>query len=211
MKKTLAASFLYLTSAAAFAQGYAGVVAALSSIDAGCNNQLSCDKKGRAFKLYAGANLAKDKQIDFGIGRLQAIEVSVIGFGKASSNGTTILFNPDFVPSDPAAQITAATSQSRTANALTLAGVAKFPIMEDMAFVARGGVAYVSSTVRYYVQGGQNGSETSTKLKPYLGVGFEFEAVKGLRVVGSFDWTKFDVVDQKGGLKALGVGAEVTF
>lgn len=211
MKKFVAAFVLSLTGVAAFAQGYAGVVAALSSVDAGCSDQLSCDKKGHALKVYFGTALAKGNQIDFGIGKLQSVEVGLIAFGKGASTSTTVLYDGNTDPADPASHIVVPTSRSITANALTLAGAAKFPIVDDLAVVAKGGLAYVSSTIRYYTQGGQNGSETATKLKPYLGLGVEFEAMKGFRIVGSYDWTKFDVADQKGSLKALGLGAEIGF
>lgn len=214
MKKILLGSFFCIVSVSAFAQGYAGAVAALSKMGLNCDGQASCDKKGRAVKLYVGSNLSQEKQIDFGVGRLQAVEVSFIGFGKSSSNGTGYLYDPNVDILDPAAPsplYPVPTSKSVTANAITFAGVLKFPIVEGAGAVARVGAAYVSSTARYYVQGGSNGSETSTKLKPYIGLGLEYEAVKGLRFVGAYDWTKLDVSNQRGGLQSLGLGAEMDF
>lgn len=205
MKKVIVSCSLFLACSAAMSQGYMGAVAALSRIDGACDGQDSCNHRGRSFKIYFGSPLSEAHQIDLGIGKLSAVEVGLTGFGKGGSNGQFIYNDPDAGP------VTMTAQRSTTANALTLAAVSSFPFGGGVAGVVRTGVAYVSSTVRYYVNGVQNGSETATKLKPYLGLGVEFEVVDNLKVVGAFDWTQFDVAGNKSSLKSIGLGAQLGF
>lgn len=206
MKKVFVACSLMAACVSAMSQGYVGAVVALSRVDGACGGQDTCDQRGHAVRAYFGTPLSAENQIDFGVGKISAVEVGLIGFGKGRSSGQAS-YTPD-VNNPP---VSVPTQRSTTSNALTFAAVARIPVAGDLSGVLRAGAAYVSSTVRYYVNGVENGSETATKLKPYLGLGLEFEAMKGFRIVGSYDWTKFDVSDQKGGLKAFGLGAEIGF
>lgn len=97
------------------------------------------------------------------------------------------------------------------ADALSLAAVARFPLFEQMNFSAKAGVAYVSSTVRVDLEGVQYSSETATKFKPYVGFTLEYDIPAIVRVVGSFDYTQYDVGGKRGGASMLGIGAEKSF
>jgi len=207
MKKIIISSAIALLSCAAAAQGYAGAVVALTKLGADCAGMLVCDTKGHGAKIYFGSKLAKENQLDFGVGGVDAIEFGVIAFGKGASNYTREYV--DAVSGGP--NIVAPATTVNTANALIASVVARVPLFEGASFLVRPGVAYVSSTQRYYVSGVQNGSETATKLKPYVGLGLEFSLMENMKVVGSFDWTKFDVANQKANLTSLGLGAEIGF
>lgn len=202
-----------LFSVAAQAQGYVGAVAALSSVGVDCSNTLSCDKKGRAVKLYAGTKLAGNNQIDFGVGKLTSIEFGMINFGKAESSRGQVFnaYDPNNDGNGGTGDVLRVVSRVGTANALTLAAVADFPVTNEFSLAAKLGVAYVSSTLRTYVDGVANGSETETKLKPYLGLGASLSLADTFKVVGSYDLTAFDVAGRKSRASALGVGAEISF
>lgn len=187
-------------------QGYAGAVVALSKIDGACQGQETCDHRGRAARVYFGSNLSAARQIDLGIGKIAAVEFGLMSFGKGGSTGQgTYTMDVDVGP------VVLPTQRSTTANALTFAVASVFPFGGGVSGVVRTGAAYVSSTVRYYVNGVENGSETATKLKPYLGLGLEVDVVDNVKIVGVFDWTKFDVAGSSSSLHSIGLGAQVGF
>lgn len=206
MKKVIATCSLILGCSAAMSQGYVGAVAALSRIDGACQGQDTCDHKGHAVRAYFGSALSPDHQIDLGIGKISSVEVGIISFGKGGSTGSVV-----YTDSGSASPYNRSGQRSTTANALTFSAVSTFPFGGGVSGLARAGVAYVSSTVRYHIDGVENGSETATKLKPYLGLGVEYEVVDNLKVVGAFDWTQFDVAGNKSSLKSFGLGAQVGF
>ncbi|MBI3381252.1 MAG: hypothetical protein HY019_04515 [Aquabacterium sp.] len=207
MKKLVLVLVAAVPGFAVHAQGYVGAVAALTSIGGGCpSGNTECDKKGFGLHLYAGSTLSKAKQIDFGVGRLESVEVGLMTFGKGDSNGVKQI--P--IPYDTATT-EVPTSAVATANALTFAAVSRVPLMDGVAIGIKTGIAFVSSTMRYSIGGVQDGSETASKLKPYLALTVEYAPMSNLKIVWSYDWTRFDVAGQKGSLGALGLGAEVGF
>ena len=206
MKKTVIASAMTLLCGVAFAQGYVGAVVSLTSIGTDCSGVASCDKKGRGGKVYFGTKFAKANQLDFGIGSVDSLEFGVVTFGKGATT-----YTKQYLDANTSTTYDLDASTSNTANALVGTVVVRLPLFDGAAVTVRPGLAYVSSTQRYYVAGAQNGSETATKLKPYLGLGIEFSLFQDVRVVGAFDWTKFDVADHHSSLKAFGVGAEIGF
>lgn len=209
MKKIIVAFSFCLSSAATFAQGYVGAVAALTSIGLDCSGQTNCDKRGFGVKFYAGSKLSASNQIDLGIGKVDAVEVGVINFGKASSQ-----FTAGYTYEDPVLGLTPATRvvhQVATANALTAAVVLNAPVTTDFALSARLGGAYVSSTVKKYVEGAGDGSVTSTKLKPYVGFSASYNIVDSIKLIGSYDATRYDVLGHQSWLSLLGLGAEMSF
>lgn len=194
----------------AHAEGYVGAVAALTSIGGGCDARFSeCDKKGFGLKIYFGSRFAPSNQLDFGVGKLESIEIGAINFGKSDSRGTVVIPGADSV--DPTLPGYFLGSTTATANALIVAGVARVPVADNFVATAKAGAAYVSSTIKYFIAGASNGSVTATKLQPYIGLGLELDVGSGLKIVGSYDWTRFNVESQKGNLGALGVGAQFGF
>ena len=206
MKKVFVASSLMAACVSAMSQGYAGAVYALSRIDGACQGQETCDHRGRAVRAYFGANLSASNQIDLGIGKVAAVDFGLMNFGKGGSTG-----QGTYTVDVNAGPITVPTQRSTTANALTFAVASVFPFGGGVSGVVRTGAAYVSSTVRYYVNGVENGSETATKLKPYIGLGLEVDVVDNVKIVGAFDWTKFDVAGSSSSLRSIGLGAQVGF
>lgn len=205
MKNIFVTCSLLVACSVTLAQGYAGAVVALTNFDANCGEQMSCDNKGHGVKVYFGSKLAKESQIDLGFAKLDSVEVGLINFGKGRLSYSRAFVDPDNGPY----LVNAATVN--TANALTAAAVIRMPVFDGAAFLVRPGLAYVSSTQRYYVSGVQDGSETATKFKPYLGLGVEYAPMDNFKIVGSFDFTQFDVAGQKANLKSLGLGAEIGF
>jgi hypothetical protein len=208
MKRIVVAAMLAGLGSVACAQGYAGAVLSLSRLDFGCVDGNTCDEKGRGFKIYAGSKLSPGRTLNLGIGKLDAIEVSYLKFGKAKASGSKeIMFYEDsFVFPFPVD-----TTETALADALTLAAVVHVPVVDQLTAVGRLGVAYVSSTLRSTVDGKTMGATTSNKFKPYAGLGLEYGIPNVVKVVGSFDWTKYEVNDRKGNAKMFGLGVETNF
>jgi len=202
---------VFLVSPVSHAQGYVGAVAALSSVGMDCSDTLSCDKKGHGFKMYGGTKLSPANQINLGgFGKIDAVEVGVLTFGKFSSSVPVSypVYDPDTGGSTTQNRVS---SSSYTSNALTVAAVANFPILSDLAFSLKLGAAYESSTIRNYVDGAGNGSDTSTKLKPYIGLGLSYAVLNSVKIVSSYDRIAFDVAGQKSNASMFGLGAEIGF
>jgi hypothetical protein len=219
MKKVIASLSLLAACTTALAQGYVGALVALSRIDGACAGQNTCSETGHhAMKVYFGSSLSEDHQFDLGIGKIAAVEVGMISFGNGQSTGTAQAAQLDAngqVVSDPntgsAVMVSVPASRSTSARALTFAAVSLFPMGGGVNGVLRTGAAYVTSTVNYYVQGVENGSETASKLKPYVGLGLEYSVTDNVKVVSAFDWTKFDVAGYQSSLRSFGIGAQVGF
>lgn len=206
MKNMMITAAMGVFCGVAAAQGYVGAVAALTKLGSGCSGTLSCDTSGVGAKVYFGSKLSKESRFEFGVGEIDAVEFGVMSFGKGSYT-----YNKDYVDGSTGDPFTLNASTVNTANALVASIVARVPLFDGASFLVRPGLAYVSSTQRYYVAGAQNGSQTETKLKPYLGLGLEYSLTDNFKVVGSFDWTRFDAASQNVNLMSLGLGAEVGF
>lgn len=210
MKKLIIASIFVSGLTAAHAEGYAGAVASLTSIGGGCDSRLAeCDKKGFGVKVYFGSKLTGARQLDLGIGKIDAVEAGFVNFGKIQSQGMIQL--PDVTDALGINLVPSRATTSATANALVVAAVAHVPVADDFTGVVKLGGAYVSSTVRYFIEGASDSSKTATKLQPYIGLGFEMALASNIKLVGSYDWTRFSVEGQKGSLGAFGMGAQFGF
>lgn len=196
------------------AKGYVGAVLALSSISIDCAG--SCDKKSLGYKFYVGSQFEEKNQLDLGFAKVQGVEVGYLKFGKASSGGAPVSYTT--VDTDGNASTVLRSSSKTTAvSALTLALVTRAPIVPEASAVLRTGLAYVAATAKNYkesVAGGQMlsvGSVTETHFRPYLGLGFEYSVMRDLRVVGSYDLTKFQVDGRKSTTSLFGIGAEMSY
>lgn len=212
MKKSLVLVTLALMGGCSYAQNYVGAIAALSSLKIDCSSKDFCDTKGFGLKLYAGARLAADNQVDLGIAKIDAMEVGLINFGKASSRYAKeyLVPNPDTNAGGVVPQLRTV-STTGTANAITVAAIANTPLSDDIAFSLKFGVAYVSSTQRTYLDGVTDGGVTETKMQPYVGLMAKYNIAESIKLVGSYDWTRFDMAGRKSSLGALGLGAELSF
>lgn len=207
MKRFVAAATLAVLASSSMAQGYAGAVLALTRLNFDCKDSWSCDKASAGLKLYGGTKFKKG--LDFGVGVIDALEVGYMKAGKGKSSGSKVVqyINDD---NDIAAKSVSA-SESALADAMFVSAVAHLPIMDDMKLSARVGVAYVSATLRNVQEGTPRGGVTTSKVKPYAGLGLEYEIPNLMKVVGGFDWTQFEVQDRKGSVKLFGVGVETAF
>lgn len=188
------------------AQGYVGAVAALTSVGLDCSGHDTCDKKGFGVKLYAGSPISKENRVDLGVGVVDAVEFGLINFGKGGGAHTVT-----YIDLNSGSPFDQSVSTVGTANAIFGAFVARFAVVDTISLLVKPGLAYVSSTQRYYIGSNSNGSETATKLQPYLGFGAELNVDSKFKLVGSFDWTRYDVGSKKSNLTSLGLGAEIGF
>ncbi len=204
----LAASFQSVS-----AQGYAGAIMALSNVGMDCwVSAVSCDRQARGARIYFGTRLSEASRINLGVGAIDAIEVGYMKFGHARSAGTASSFMQD--PDDPGAPPLPTTVPATTtaqADALTIAATAHFAVTDNFGLAARIGAAYVSSTVKWTREGLSTGSRTSNHIRPYLGLGLEYNIPDVIKLVGSYDWTQFSVDGQKGAATLLGLGLEKAF
>ncbi|HIV69289.1 MAG TPA: outer membrane beta-barrel protein [Candidatus Aquabacterium excrementipullorum] len=213
MKRTLVGIVLAGLYATASAQGYAGAIVGISNYDLDCKGFTPCDKKGTPVKLYAGSR-SKDPLISAGSFKLDTVEVSYIRFGTAKARvGTRSDTYRD--TSNPAQPVDVTVLQPVTINAkadaLTMAGVGRFTIAQRFDATAKLGLAYVNSTVKTATGSTSTDSETTSKVQPYAGLGVEYTVLDKLRLVGAFDFTRFDSDGQKGTLYLFGVGAQYDF
>lgn len=200
---------IFTATTLANAQGYVGAVRSFTNIGYECPPGMNCDKSGHGWRFYGGTKLSASKQIDLGIGKVDSVEVGYLKYAQVISSGqATVDYLNDV--GDPATRI-APTALRIQADALTLAMVARFPLVDQLSASARLGVAYVSSTVRHDLDGMTNTSETTTKLKPYVGFGVEYDIPSVVKVVGTFDLTKVNAGGFSGNARMIGLGAEKSF
>lgn len=191
MKRTLVGIVLAGLYATASAQGYVGAVVSLSNYDLDCHGFTPCDKKGKGFKVYAGSQF-KEGLLDTPRVKIDTIEVSFMRFGDSKQGtGTRVDERTDPDTGDPIITNRAMTART-SANALTVAGVGRLLITKEFTASAKAGVAYVQTTVDQYVGGASWGSDTKGKFKPYFGLGLEYALTSNLKVVGSFDYTRYE-------------------
>ncbi|MDO9237848.1 MAG: hypothetical protein Q7U28_17655 [Aquabacterium sp.] len=198
MYRFFVAGILFSLPMLANAQGYVGVAAAKSNVGIDCAGKTLCDRKGFGVKLFAGAKLSAGDPVD-------AVEVGVLNFGKSRSSVLV-----DYVDVENVSHLKDV-SKVGLVNALTFSGVLNFTIADGFVLATKMGVAYVSSTVRTYVDGAPNGSVTATKFKPYLGLAASFSVDENVKLVGSYDLTVFDVDGKKSHAGMMGLGAEMQF
>ncbi len=200
MKRVLTLCASVLACSAASAEGYAGAVVALSRVEFGCTSGYSCDYKGHGGKLYAGTQLSANHSVDLGVGKLDALEFAYLKFGGARGN----LDVPD--PFNPQSY-----NESALSDAVAVAGVAHFPVVDQFAIVAKLGLAYVSSTVRTAQNGKSLGETTENHVQPYGALGLEYAIPNVVKIVGSLDMTRYKVGSRKGNARMIGIGAETNF
>lgn len=209
MKRYLFGFAICVASTASNAQGYVGAVRSFTNIGYDCPQGMTCDKSGHGWRFYGGTKLSASSQIDLGIGKIDSIEVGYLKYAQVVSGGQTTI---DYLNSvgEPDTRVVP-TALRIQADALTLAMVARFPLIDQLSASARLGVAYVSSTVRRDLDGMTNTSETTTKLKPYVGLGVEYDIPSIVKLIGTFDLTKIDAGGFSGNARMIGLGAERSF
>ncbi|MBP8140615.1 MAG: outer membrane beta-barrel protein [Acidovorax sp.] len=214
MKRLLLLAGLAAFFQSASAQGYAGAIVALSNVGMDCLvPAVSCDRQARGGRIYVGTQLSEASRINLGVGAIDGIEVGYMKFGRARSAGTAtsfIIADPADPGADPVPVAVPATATAQ-ADALTVAVAAHFPVTDAFGLAARIGAAYVSSTVKWTKEGRSTGSRTSNEIRPYLGLGLEYNIPDLIKLVGTYDWTQYSVDGQKGSATLLGLGVEKAF
>ena len=211
MKRLMIAAALGGFVSVACAQGYAGAVRSLTRVALNCPSGESCDTRSKGMKLYAGTKLSPSNVVDFGIGKVEAVELAYMSFGKAVATGGTMPLTEYDEPNDAYITRNAPATYKTYADALAVALVARMPVSDEAAFTARFGLAYVSSTYRTELDGRRHDSKTETRLKPYIGLGFEYAVIPALKLVGTYDKTTYDADGRKASLSMFGLGAEASF
>lgn len=211
MKFLLTTSFLALASSAALADGgYVGAVLALTKVQAGCPAGFDCDRSAMGGQLYGGTRLKPNQVLDLGVGSVNAVQVGFLRSGDQKSNGTGIVSRNNITLGGPE-DVTVPATETVQASAIYAALVANFPVVTDLNLSARLGLAYVTSTLNKGLDGLSNAGESAAKLKPYFGLGADYQVGNGFSLVASLDVTRYDVSGRQGNITAFGLGAQKGF
>lgn len=211
MKRLFVVAAMSAAVSSVHAEGYAGAILALTRLDIPCEASVPCDRKANGGRIYFGSRLSDASRIDFGVGAIDAVEFGYMKLGAAKTEGsaTTYKFDPD----DPAVvnSVLVPATVKTQADALTFAAVMHFPVTTNLSFAARAGAAYVTTTVKRTQDGLSSGSRSESHLRPYVGLGVEFDIPQWVKVVGTFDATQFEVNGKKGSAQLMGLGLEKAF
>lgn len=214
MKNFFVSTLLVAVSFGAQAEGYVGASIGRGKLPFDCASDASCKQSVNVFKLYAGTRLKESRQLDLGIGRLDAVEV---GFMRSASKSTeTRTVEQTYIIIDPINGNTVTTRmvpQRRlvSMDALLLAPVLHVGVTQGVDAFVKAGAAIVTSTVKSTLNDVSIKSESQTKLKPYVGLGASYAVARNLKVFGAADWVPFSVEGVSGTARALSLGAEMAF
>lgn len=214
MKKIIVSTLLAAVAAGAQADGYVGASIGRGKLPFDCASDASCKDSVNVFKLYAGTRLKESRQLDLGVGRLDALEV---GFMRSASKSTeTRTVEQTYIIIDPINGNTVTTRmvpQRRlvSMDALLLSPVLHVGVMQDVDLFVKAGAAIVTSTVKSTLNDVSIKSESQTKLKPYVALGASYGVAPGFKVFGSADWVPFSVEGVSGTARAISLGAEMAF
>ena len=218
MKYIVAAATLATLSGLAQANGYVGLNLGRGKTPIDCPSRAdACKDKVNVFKLYAGTRLGAARQMDLGVARLDGIEVAYTRVKEASSSTTDpaqvlALIENEFGDLENVVQNTTVPfKQKLTLDALTIAPVLRAQVMEGFHLFAKPGLAVVTTTLDSERNAQSQRSDSSTKIKPYLSLGLEYEVLKGISVLGAVDWIGYKVRDQRGTHRSVNLGAQVSF
>lgn len=191
MKKMIVASVLLASAGGAFAQGYVGAVVQMTTYNnadglcdalAGLSSVTGdCDKRATGKKLYVGTVLSDN----------WALEASFVDFGKIEST---------FSGPGGVAKVTG------RATAFVAAAVLRANI-QQLTISGKVGVAAAKGRVK--VPGVL--TEESQDPSLYLGAGLEYPVYRDVKIVGSYDFTRVKMADEKIGVSAFGLGAQIGF
>lgn len=187
MKQLVIGAVALAMSAAASAENYIGATIGSSNIDFDCGSPASCDKGDTGFKLYGGFDVSHRTGI-----KGLALEVSYIDFGKATASV------------GPA-------SASVEVSAVTFAAALHGQFTPALAGVARLGLGYVDGKASGSVAGFSLGSESSSELKLYGGLGLEYSLNRQFKLVGAVDFTNYDTGHSSGSASLISIGAQYGF
>jgi len=187
MKQLVIGAVALALSAAASAENYIGATIGSSNIDFDCGSPANCDKSDTGFKLYGGFDLARRASVN-GL----ALEVGYIDFGKGTAS---------VGPARASVEV----------SALTFAAALRAQFTPALAGVGRLGLAYVEGKSSGSVAGFAAGSESSSELKVYAGLGLEYSLNKQFKLVGAADFTSYDTGRTSGSVNLISIGAQYGF
>lgn len=208
MKKVLIAAVMVAGASAAFADGYVGASVGVAKAGLRCEAGLPCDHNAsNPFKIYGGTRIADMPQL--------STEVAYIRFGSFQVRRSAEVF-------DSVASATVASYSKNRVNssAIVAALAARYEPVTHLSLVGRLGLAYsiasVDQSVMSVSDGAQtgyvsNGSDSSNKIKPYVGVGVEYDVAGLLKVGLSYDWTQYQVGIDKGYVSMWSMGVQKDF
>lgn len=227
MKKIFVMSVLAAAAAGAHAEGYVGASVGRGKLPFDCEQDATCKQRVNVFKIYAGTRLKEARQIDVGIGRIDALEV---GYLRTNGKATETRMEEQQYnviikdPSDPTNTIndvltrTAPARRLVSLDALVLAPVLRVNVMSDVDLFVKAGAAIVTATVRTTktattAEPTEIGvkSDSQTKLKPYVALGASYAVMSGIKVFGSADWFSYSVEGVSGTARVFSLGAEMAF
>ena len=232
MKKFYVMCALAALVSSAQADGYVGASVGRGKLPFDCAQEANCKQRVNVFKLYAGTRLKDARQLDLGIGRIDALEV---GFMRTNGKATeTRMVTQQFVeyypdPGDPTQTIvnvldrTVPARRLVSVDALVLAPVLHVNLTRDVDLFVKAGAAIVSATVKTTTTAStETGpdakprevslqSNTRTKLKPYLAFGASYAVASDVKVFGSADWVPYSVDAVSGTARVISLGAEMAF
>ena len=86
-KKIVAIALLSGVTVAAYSQGYVGALRSFTRVAFDCPDLADCKHSGQGWKIYGGNRLSPSSVIDFGVGKIDSVEVSYLRFGGVTSQG----------------------------------------------------------------------------------------------------------------------------
>lgn len=204
MKKIIAMMSLGVYGCGALAQGYAGALIAFTKFNGGCEAGLSCGNKPLGMKVFAGTRLADDSVIQLGVGAVDTVEVGAFRMGSRNGQGITQV------------SITGGTQDAALTNRLTSDGLyiaagAHMPIVEGLSFTPKLGVAYVTTSLKTWVNGVSAGNVSENHFAPYGSLGLEYLAPNDIRLTASVDVTRSKAQGVSTVSSLVGIGAAMGF
>lgn len=227
MKKIYVMSLLAVAAAAAHAEGYVGASVGRGKLPFDCQQDATCKQRVNVFKIYAGTRLKDSRQIDLGVGRVDALEVGYLrNYGRATETRMeeqqyNVIVRDPSDPTNTTNDVFTRTAPARrlvSLDALLLAPVLRVNVMPDVDLFVKAGAAIVTATVKTTKTATTAEptevsvkSDSQTKLKPYVALGASYAVTSGIKVFGSADWLPYSVEGINGTARAFSLGAELAF
>lgn len=170
-----------LAMGSAQAQGYVGLAAGSSKLDASCAGTTSCDTSGTGFRLYGGYGLGGGWSVELGYADL--------GEAKASADGINVKLK---------------------GTALQLGGAYQLPLGGDWGLGLRLGIASVKGKVSA-TSGSVSGSDSDNSTQLYAGVGLTYALSKSAQLELAFDTTRAEFAGEKADVNSFTLGVRFGF
>lgn len=191
MKRFVLGAAALTLSVAANAQAYIGGSLGPSTLDIDCG--FSCDDGDTGFKIYGGLPLRTSALPSL------ALEAGYIDFGKARDSVNLLL---------------GSAYHELEVSAFTFAAALRAKFTPALSGVGRLGVAYVDAESAVGGAAGPfgvRGTDSSSELNLYFGLGLEYALNKQWKLTGSADFTSYDSGSESGDANLLSIGLQYDF